>query len=131
MDRARFRLRRRWPVVPLRSIIPVWLSAALVAGCAVGPDFEPPPAPDVPRYTVGPLADATASADTKGGETQRFIAGRDIPGEWWTLFRSRHLNVLIERAIAENANLEAAQATLRQAHENAVAQVGTLLPAFD
>jgi NodT family efflux transporter outer membrane factor (OMF) lipoprotein len=97
----------------------------------VGPDFGPPPAPDVPRYTVGPLADATASADTKGGETQRFTAGRDIPGEWWTLFRSRHLNGLIERAIAENANLEAAQATLRQAQENAAAQFGTLLPAFD
>ena len=129
MDRARFRLRRRLPVVPL--VVPIWLSAALVAGCALGPDFEPPPAPDVPRYTVGPLADATASADTKGGETQRFIAGRDIPGEWWMLFRSRHLNGLIERAIAENANLEAAQATLRQAHENAAAQVGTLLPAFD
>ena len=129
MDRARFRLRRRLPVVPL--VVPIWLSAALVAGCALGPDFEPPPAPDVPRYTVGPLADATASADTKGGETQRFTAGRDIPGEWWTLFRSRHLNGLIERAIAENANLEAAQATLRQAQENAAAQFGTLLPAFD
>jgi NodT family efflux transporter outer membrane factor (OMF) lipoprotein len=111
--------------------MPVWLSAALVAGCAVGPDFEPPAAPDVPRYTVGPLADTTASADTRGGETQRFTAGRDIPGEWWTLFRSRHLNGLIERAIAENANLEAAQATLRQAQENAAAQFGTLLPAFD
>jgi len=117
------------PVVPL--VVPIWLSAALVTGCAVGPDFEPPPAPDVPRYTVGPLADATASADTKGGETQRFTAGRDIPGEWWTLFRSRHLNGLIERAIAENANLEAAQSTLRQAQENAAAQFGTLLPAFD
>jgi NodT family efflux transporter outer membrane factor (OMF) lipoprotein len=103
----------------------------LVAGCAVGPDFEPPPVPGVARYTVAPLADATASAEINGGEAQHFAAGRDIPGEWWALFRSRHLTRLIEQAIADNANLEAAQATLRQANENASAQAGTLLPQFD
>jgi NodT family efflux transporter outer membrane factor (OMF) lipoprotein len=107
------------------------LAAALVSGCAVGPDFEVPSAPDISRYTDARLPAATASSNTQGGDAQRFAFGRDIPAEWWTLFRSRHLNRLIERAIAENANLQAAQLTLKQADENARAQAGTLLPTVD
>jgi NodT family efflux transporter outer membrane factor (OMF) lipoprotein len=106
-------------------------AAVLVSGCAVGPDFEQPPVLDIPRYTDSKLPAATASSETKGGEAQHFSFGRDIPGEWWTLFHSRHLNRLIERAIAENANLQAAQLTLQQAQENARAQAGTLLPTVD
>lgn len=129
--RRRHRLRLQAARSPLLSVAPGLLAAALTAGCAVGPNFEPPPAPDITRYTVTPIANTTTSSDTKGGESQHLVSGRDIPGEWWTLFRSRHLTRLIERAIAENANLEAAQATLRQAHETAAAQAGTLLPQFD
>ena len=106
-------------------------AAALVAGCAVGPDFAVPAAPAISRYTDVNLPAATATADTKGGEVQHLVTGRDIPGDWWTLFHSRHLNQLIERAIGENANLQAAQQTLRQAQENAAAQAGTLLPQLD
>jgi NodT family efflux transporter outer membrane factor (OMF) lipoprotein len=103
----------------------------LVSGCAVGPDFEPPLPPDIGRYTDIHLPVATVSSDAHGGESQRFALGRDIPGEWWTLFHSRHLNRLIARAIAENANLQAAQMTLKQAEENVRAQAGTLLPTVD
>ncbi|HKD28570.1 MAG TPA: efflux transporter outer membrane subunit [Xanthobacteraceae bacterium] len=106
-------------------------AAVLVSGCAVGPDFEPPGPPDIARYTDSRLPAATASSDVRGGEAQYFSFGRDLPGEWWTLFHSRHLNRLIERAIAENANLQAAQSTLRQAQETALAQAGTLLPQVD
>ena len=103
----------------------------LLAGCALGPDFASPPPPGLTRYTDTPLAPATASAETQAGEAQYFAIGRDIPGEWWTLFHSRHLNRLIEQAIAENGNLQAAQHTLEQARENAAAQAGTLLPTLD
>ncbi len=106
-------------------------TVVLVSGCAVGPDFEPPSLPGIARYTDSKLPVATASSETQGGETQHFAFDRDIPGEWWTLFRSRHLNRLIARAIAENANLQAAQLTLRQAEENVRAQAGTLLPTID
>ena len=105
--------------------------AVLVSGCAVGPNFEPPGPPGIARYTDSRLPAATASSDVRGGEAQYFSFGRDLPGEWWTLFHSRHLNRLIERAIAENANLQAAQSTLRQAQETALAQAGTLLPQVD
>lgn len=107
------------------------LAAVVVSGCAVGPDFEVPPLPLIGRYTDPALPAATVAAGTEAGESQRFVFDRDIPGEWWTLFRSRHLNRLIERAIAENPNLQAAEMTLKQAQENARAQAGTLLPTVD
>src|SRR5260370_20228770 len=127
----RHRLRLAAGVAPRHAKGVGMFAAVLVSGCAVGPDFEPPPPPDIARYTDVTLPAATVSSDTRGGEAQYFSFGRDLPGEWWTLFHSRHLNRLIERAIAENANLQAAQLTLRQAQENAAAQAGTLLPTVD
>jgi hypothetical protein len=54
---------------------------ALLAGCAVGPDFERPAAPEVSGYTAEPLTRQTSSADVKGGEAERFVQGFDIPGQ--------------------------------------------------
>jgi NodT family efflux transporter outer membrane factor (OMF) lipoprotein len=98
-------------------------------GCAVGPNFQRPRAPDVAGYTPEPLAAATASAQTRGGEPQRFIRDLDIPGQWWTLFRSEALNRLIEQALQDNPDFDAAQAALRHANENVYAQEGALLPS--
>jgi NodT family efflux transporter outer membrane factor (OMF) lipoprotein len=109
----------------------VALLAALLAGCAVGPDFVPPPAPDVPGYTPEPLAKGTASAATPGGQAQRFVRDLDLPGQWWTLFHSKPLNALVERALANNADVQAAQAALRVARENVRAQRGALFPQVD
>jgi hypothetical protein len=69
----------------------------LLTGCAVGPDFVTPPPPDVTGYTPEPLGGTTASANAPAGEAQRFDRGRDLPGEWWTLFHSRALNALVEK----------------------------------
>jgi NodT family efflux transporter outer membrane factor (OMF) lipoprotein len=63
-----------------------------------------------------------------GGAAQQFVAGADIPGQWWTLFHSRALNDLIEQALAHNADLKAAQAALLVAHENTLAQKGAYAP---
>src|SRR6202022_4374723 len=71
----------------------------LLVGCAVGPDFEPPKAPSVARYTPDPLPVRTASATVTGGTAQRFFAERDIPGEWWRLFGSAPLDALIAEAL--------------------------------
>ena len=106
-------------------------ATALVSGCAVGPDFAVPPVPLFSGYTDPGLPAATVSSDTQAGNSQHFAYGRDIPGEWWTLFRSRHLNRLIARAIADNASLQAAEMTLKQAVETYRAQQGTLLPQVD
>lgn len=116
---------------PQRSVAFGCLVALLVASCAVGPDFKVPPAPEIEGYTSGRLPKQTVSSATAGGASQSFDMGRDLSGEWWSLFRSPHLKAEIEKAIAANANLQAAQATLRQAEENAKAQLGTLFPQLD
>jgi NodT family efflux transporter outer membrane factor (OMF) lipoprotein len=99
-----------------------------VGGCTVGPDFVRPVAPTDTGYTPEPLATRTASVKTRGGEAQNFLAERDIPGDWWTLFRSRPLNRLIDQALKANPDLDAAQAALRQAQENFYAEQGALFP---
>ena len=80
----------------------------LLANCAVGPDFQRPSAPETAGYTREPLAAQTVAADVAGGAAQRLVEGLDIPGQWWTLFRSPPLNALIEQSLKANPNLEAA-----------------------
>jgi len=84
----------------------------------VGPNFKLPEPPPVANYLPG--------HDRQLGRT--FIPGGDIPARWWELFRSRHLNELIEQGIAHNADLQAAEAAVRVAQANALAQRGALFP---
>jgi NodT family efflux transporter outer membrane factor (OMF) lipoprotein len=111
----------------------IGVMAAMAAGCAVGPDFHEPAAPAADAYTEKPLPPATVAVPgTVGGSAQRFDAGRDIPAEWWALFKSDPLDRLIRAAIADSPNLAAAEATLRQAREEFAAGQGNLLfPAVD
>jgi NodT family efflux transporter outer membrane factor (OMF) lipoprotein len=103
-------------------------AAALAAGCAVGPDFQPPAAPDAKRYTREPLGAGTASAPVADGQAQKFVQNLDIPSQWWAVFHSRELDALIERAIKANPSLEAAIGALRVAEENTRAQEGKFFP---
>jgi NodT family efflux transporter outer membrane factor (OMF) lipoprotein len=114
-------------VAPLLCGVAV-ASAALVAGCAVGPDFERPAAPDARRYTREPLGAATASAPVAGGQSQRFVANLEIPSQWWRVFHSPGLNALIERSIKSNPSLEQAIAAMRVAQETTRAQEGKFFP---
>ncbi len=90
----------------------------MLASCAVGPDFAPPAAPEITRYTREPLA----SGD------QRLVEGRDIPQEWWKLFKSPALNALIEQALQNNPSVQSALATLRAARQAVYAQQGKYFP---
>jgi NodT family efflux transporter outer membrane factor (OMF) lipoprotein len=103
----------------------------LASSCAVGPDYHRPQAPGNAGYAPTPLPEATASAGVHGGDIQRLIADRDIPFEWWEMFRSPALNSLIERAFKANPSIAAAQATLRQAQEQVYAQRGYFFPTID
>jgi outer membrane protein TolC len=103
----------------------------LVAACAVGPNWHPPQAPANAGYAPAPLPETSVSAPLHGGEAQRFVAGRDIPFEWWELFQSPALDSLIEQAFTDNSSIQAAQATLRQAQEMVYAQRGFFFPSID
>jgi NodT family efflux transporter outer membrane factor (OMF) lipoprotein len=100
----------------------------LLASCAVGPDFLHPAAPEGAGYTKEPLTPSTSSTDTPTGHSQRFVQGRDIPQEWWALFKSPALNAVIERALNNNPSLQSAIATLRAANQAVYAQEGRFLP---
>lgn len=85
---------------PLRKL-PVAGMALLLAGCAVGPDFERPAAPQVSGYVAQPLKPTAASAGVAGGQAQTFAGGTggtDVAADWWTLFHSKPLNDLIARS---------------------------------
>ena len=68
------------------------------------------------------------SAAGEGVPAQRASYGGDIPARWWEVFRSEHLNELIEYGILQNADLEAAEAAVRIAQANALAARGPLFP---
>jgi NodT family efflux transporter outer membrane factor (OMF) lipoprotein len=88
------------------------------------------PRPTADRYTAEPLPQQTASTQAAGGESQRFDLGRDLPGEWWTLFGSARLDALIAEALTSYPDIAAQQAALREARENVRAGEGPLLPQF-
>ncbi len=102
-----------------------------LAGCTVGPDFVPPDLAANAGYSRDKLT-TTARADIDaGGGPQRLIDGMDIPGQWWTLFRSPALNALVEEALHANPDVSAAQAALRQANELVFADQASLFPSVN
>ena len=113
----------------VRALIASLLASVLasLSACAVGPDFKRPPAPTATGYGSAPLQGSTAAAGT-GGAVQHLVAGMDIPSQWWTLFQSSKLDHLVEQALKANADVNAAQAALRQAHELYLAQRTTFFP---
>lgn len=94
-----------------------YLLLLLLSACTQGPDFTPPE----PLAVHGYLPEGeTAPAEIKSGET--------ISTAWWQEFKSPPLNNLIETALKQNPDMEAAQARLNQAEELTNAEQGTLLP---
>ncbi len=120
------------PLSPPRAAGPALALAVvtLFAGCAVGPDFATPAPPTFTQVTSAPLPAATTSAATAGGAAQHLTIGRDIEGEWWTMFHSPRIAALVAQALQANPSIAAAQATLRQAKENTRAEQGGFFPSL-
>jgi NodT family efflux transporter outer membrane factor (OMF) lipoprotein len=105
---------RSW-VLPLALVL---AAAVALAGCAVGPNYKRPPLPPTAGY--GPLAAAP------GGPA--LVAGADVPGDWWRVFKSDDLDALVGQALANNQTITAARAALKAAHEQTLAQKGFYYP---
>ncbi len=106
--------------------------SAVLAGCAAGPDFKRPAAPDVSGYTGTPLPAQTALGRTAFGEAQRFDERAAVEAEWWKVFKSAKLDTLVDAALQASPTLASAQAILRQAEETYAAKAGsTLYPQVD
>jgi NodT family efflux transporter outer membrane factor (OMF) lipoprotein len=118
----------------LQFTIATILLTTILTSCMVGPNFHSPLSPATAAYTHSSLPTKTASTKEvgTGGKAQYFNYNQDIPAEWWTLFHSIAINNLIKIGMANSPNLAAAQATLIEAQETLVAQIGaTLIPAVN
>jgi NodT family efflux transporter outer membrane factor (OMF) lipoprotein len=122
-------LTRKSRVIDATSTFFVTMALLITAGCAVGPNYKKPAAPNVPGYAPSLPTTTSSTPGVSGGETQSFAQGHDIPGEWWTLFHCKALDDLIERALKNNPDLKAAQAALLVARENTLAQRGAYYPS--
>lgn len=96
-------------------------------GCRVGPDFVPPPPPDLARYGEGPDPVRLAAPN---GETQRLAFGADLPQAWWHLFRSPRLDRLVREGLSASPGLAQVEAVLRQAVTLTDAARAALLPGL-
>ena len=104
-------------------------SCALIVGaCAVGPHFTRPTAPPAARYTRDTLRTEDAPA---GHDLQHIALGREIEGNWWTLFHSDAIDQLVKQAVEHNRSLAASMATLAQAQELALARAGSQYPQVE
>jgi NodT family efflux transporter outer membrane factor (OMF) lipoprotein len=94
----------------------------------VGPNFKRPVGPALKAYTApGQQQNEALSASNR----QKQLLGKDIPGQWWTVFRSAKLTQLVGQAIKYNPTLQAAQAALSKAEEAVKVQRGALYPSVD
>lgn len=97
------------------------LNGAL-AGCTVGPNFHQPAPPTVTAYRMGGDIPRDAGAP-------RLDPAANIDFDWWRLFHSPALDALVARAIANNPQVEGAQARLRAAQAQLRAGYGAFFPA--
>jgi outer membrane protein, multidrug efflux system len=92
------------------------LATALVAGCAVGPDYQTPFLDLPARFAHGGRHGAAAPQNLT---------------RWWASLRDRMLSQLIEEAVAGNLDVAAAKARIREARAVRVQAVAGLFPTVD
>jgi NodT family efflux transporter outer membrane factor (OMF) lipoprotein len=84
------------------SLIAPLLAGSLLAGCAVGPNYERPETPP-----------AAAAAFIDPGLTK--VSPGAVEGEWWRLFRDPVLDRLVVEALTHNTDIREASANLKRA----------------
>ena len=106
-----------------RPALSAMLAALAVSGCAVGPNFHAPGAPD--GTYLAPQGDTPPPSD------QRLVEGMAVPARWWSLFQSPDLDRIVQQALRSNPDLEAARRNLAAARASYLATRGQLLPSID
>ncbi len=103
--------------------------SGLIAGCAVGPNYQPP-AVDAPDGWAEPFA--TPAATTQPfAPPSRTIATAAPVVRWWTTFKDPELDSLIARSMAQSLNLRQATSRIRQARAQRRVTAADLLPEVD
>ena len=95
-------------------------AATLLAGCAVGPDYQPVAATSLLPVGAEPIAaEARSTAPTVPGTPAASALptgpSATTPGPiWWKAFGDEALTSLVETALAHSPDIEAADAAVRQ-----------------
>lgn len=92
-----------------------------LAGCAVGPDFVKPQAPAVQSF-VRPQDGHILSGLGAGDQA--------IKEQWWHDYQSDAMNEIVELALKNNPNIDAAIANLKAAQANVRVQQGFFFPTI-
>jgi NodT family efflux transporter outer membrane factor (OMF) lipoprotein len=100
------------------------LCAALLAGCAIGPDYQRPTTPVTPAWKE-------AATPANGNWTAAAPADALERGQWWTLFNDATLDELMPRVAVDNQNVAAAAAAYRQARALVAQQRSALFPTVN
>ncbi|RKR42976.1 efflux transporter outer membrane subunit [Paraburkholderia sp. BL17N1] len=109
-----------------------FLCSLVLCGCAVGPDFHAPAAPDTQTYTHKAEPARTVSTDGAEGSAQTFTTADAPLPLWWRQFHSAELDRLVDQALSRSPSLVQARAKLMEARENYNAQSGaTRFPSVD
>ena len=82
-----------------------------LAGCTVGPKYDPPATPTAPTYKELTAADGTDGADWKPAQPNDAA----IRGNWWELFNDPQLNALEQQVNVSNQNIAGSFAAFEQA----------------
>lgn len=93
------------------SISIVALACAMLAGCAVGPDYQRPDAPVPKAFKESSDTMPAWAGDWKTAEPQDAISRPD----WWRVFNDPTLDTLMPQVQVSNQNIKAAEAVYRQA----------------
>src|SRR5258708_34396398 len=104
------------------------VTVASIAGCAVGPNFNPAAVPDVDGYVPGRLSSPNPGPGGPRVAGQHFVTGAEVSARWWSAFKSPLLNELVKQSVDHNPNLQAAEAAIKVAQYNGLAQRGLFFP---
>ncbi|WP_233843206.1 efflux transporter outer membrane subunit [Dyella sp. 2HG41-7] len=107
------------------ALVPTVMSA-LLSACMVGPNFERPAAPAAQHYDA--QAERVLTSAGNAADAPHMDLGKKIEGEWWSTLGSTKLDGVMQRAIAGNFDLQAADATIAQANEAIASAAGGLRP---
>jgi NodT family efflux transporter outer membrane factor (OMF) lipoprotein len=102
-----------------KAIISGLIISAALAGCAVGPDYV------APKTEMTPFHNTQAVANR---QTTLPAPKLDI---WWTGFNDPMLETIVQRALDQNLDLQAAIARVAQSRAAAQAAGAALLPTID
>ncbi len=109
------------PSIRSRRAAAFAIAASVLAlqACAVGPNYHPPQIKTAAAYS-----ELAAGAD----QPSQPVASEADLSQWWTQLDDATLDSLITRALAQNLNLKAATARLRQARESVVVAASADIP---